>query len=128
MSDEFSSMGIKGGVWVGTLRADARPARVALTLHGRTVGAADLSEDGPGLWRVRAPLPAETLADGAQTYMLIADDGDGLEGPRPGAQRLANLPIVAGEALDGDLRAEIDLLRAELDLLKREFRRLATDD
>ena len=31
------------------------------------------------------------------------------------------------EALDADLRAEIDLLRAEVDLLKREFRRLATE-
>lgn len=128
MSAEFSSMGIKAGVWVGTLRAATRPARVALTLHGRTVGEAELTEDGPGLWRVRAALPAETLAEGTQTYMLIADDGEGMEGPRPGAQRLANLPILAGQALDGDLRAEIDLLRAELDLLKREFRRLATDE
>ena len=34
--------------------------------------------------------------------------------------------LLAGEALDDDLRAEIDLLRAEIDLIKREFRRLAT--
>ena len=59
--------------------------------------------------------------------MLIADDGEGLEPPRPGARRVGYLPVLAGEGLDGDLRAEIDLLRAELDLLKREFRRLATD-
>ncbi|SHL94015.1 hypothetical protein SAMN05444389_102256 [Paracoccus solventivorans] len=43
-----------------------------------------------------------------------------------GATRLAHLPLLAGEALADDLRAEIDLLRAEMDLLKRELRRLAT--
>lgn len=127
MSDRFSSMGLKAGVWEGTLRADSPPARVALTLHGRTVGQARLTDEGGGVWRVSSPLPAETLADGSQTFMLISDDGEGLEGPRPGAERLANLPLIAGEALDGDLRAEIDLLRAEIDLLKREFRRLATE-
>ena len=128
MSDRFSSMGLKAGIWEGTLRAETPPRRVALTLHGRTVGQASLSDDGNGIWRVSAPLPAESLADGSQTFMLIADDGEGVEGPRPGAERLANLPIIAGQALDGDLRAEIDLLRAEIDLLKREFRRLATDE
>lgn len=128
MNDRFSSMGIKAGVWEGTLRCDTAPKRVALTLHGRTIGQASLTGDGDGIWRVNAPLPAEALADGSQTFMLIADDGEGLEGPRPGAERLANLPIIAGGVLDGDLRAEIDLLRAEIDLLKREFRRLATNE
>ena len=58
--------------------------------------------------------------------MLLADDGQDDEAPRPGAQRLGHLPLIAGEVLDDDLRAEIDLLRAEIDLLKREFRQLAT--
>lgn len=126
MSEKFTSLGLKGGVWEGALRSDTAPARIALTLNGRTVGLADVTADGPELWRVRAALPADTLADGAQTYMLIADDGEGMEGPRPAAVRLAKLPLLAGEALDDNLRAEIDLLRAEIDLIKREFRRLAT--
>lgn len=121
----YSSLGLKGGVWEGALQAETPPGRVALTLNGRTVGLAQLEPEGEGLWRVRAPLPADTLADGAQTFLLIADDGEGVEGPRPGARRLGHLPLLAGEGLDEDLRAEIDLLRAELDLLKREFRRLA---
>ena len=125
MSQPFSCLGLRAGVWEGALRAETPPRRIALTLNGRTVGRAEVSRDGPGLWRVRAALPAESLADGAQTYLLIADDGEGTEGPRPGAQRLAHLPVLAGTALDADLRAEIDLLRAEIDLLKREFRRLA---
>ena len=67
MSDKFSSLGLKGGVWEGALRSDERPARVALTLQGRTVGLADLTEEERGVWRVRAALPADTLAAGAQT-------------------------------------------------------------
>lgn len=126
MGDGFTSLGLKGGVWEGSLRAETAPQRLVLTLNGRTVGPAEVSPRGPGLWHVRAPLPADTLSDGVQTYMLTADDGAGTEGPRPGAVRLAKLPLMAGEALDDDLRGEIDLLRAEIDLIKREFRRLAT--
>ena len=123
----YSSLGLKGGVWEGALQAEAGPPRIALTLNGRTVGLAQLETEGEGLWRVRAPIPADTLAQGAQTFLLIADNGEGVEAPHPGAQRLGHLPLLAGEDLDGDLRAEIDLLRAEVDLLKREFRRLATE-
>jgi len=60
------------------------------------------------------PIPAETLSDGVQTFVLRA----------PGtAEALGRFVIVAGAPLDDDLRAEIDLLRAELDLLKSAFRR-----
>lgn len=125
MTPIFSSRGLRGGLWEGVLQADAPPARIALTMNGRTVGLAGTEPAGEGLWHIRTPIPAETLAEGMQTYLLILDDGTGMEGPRPGALRLGQLPLLAGEGLDGDLRAEIDLLRAELDLLKREFRRLA---
>lgn len=125
MRGDFTSLGLKSGVWEGVLTDADRPARVALVLHGRTLAEAAVTPDGEGRFRVSAALPAGSLAQGAQTYLLIADDGHADEGPRPGAIRLAALPVIAGEALDEDLRAEIDLLRAELDLLKREFRRLA---
>lgn len=129
---QISSLGLRAGVWECALRVATPPGRVALTLDGRTVALAELTPEhtpeNEGIWRARAPIPAETLAEGAQTYVLVADDGEGTEGPRPGATRLAHLPLLAGEALDHDLRAEIDLLRAEMDLLKRELRRLATGD
>ena len=127
MIGNFASLGLKGGVWEGALHVDKVPARIALTLSGHIIGLAEVEPEAEGLWRIRARVPAETLAEGMQTYMLIADDGEGLEPPRPGARRVGYLPVLAGAGLDGDLRAEIDLLRAELDLLKREFRRLATD-
>lgn len=123
---DVSSLGLRRGVWECTWRSAAPPPRVALTLEGRTVALAQLTPADEGSWRASARIPPETLSDGAQTYVLVADDGDGTEDPRPGATRLAHLPLLAGEALADDLRAEIDLLRAEMDLLKRELRRLAT--
>lgn len=127
MTLSFTSLGLKGGVWEGILQARPRPARVALTLHGRTVGVADVASHGADQWRVSVALPPETIATGVQIYLLIADDGKGTEGPRPETVLLAQLPLLAGEALDDDLRAEIDLLRSEIDLIKRELRRLATE-
>ena len=126
IAGQVSSLGLHRGIWECRLHAATRPHRVALTLDGRTLGLAELTADGDDNWRISARIPVETLADGAQTYVLVADDGEGTEGPRPGATRLAHLPLLAGEALADDLRAEIDLLRAEMDLLKRELRRLAT--
>lgn len=125
MPDNATSLGLRAGVWECSLRLAEPPRRVALTLHGQTLGPAEIAADGDGHWRVRARLPAETLTEGVQTYVLIADDGNGDEPPRPGARRLARLPLIAGEALESDLRAEISLMRDELDLLKRELRRLA---
>lgn len=125
-AEHVSSLGLRRGVWECTWRSATPPRRVALTLEGRTVALAQLTPEGKGGWRASVQIPPETLADGTQTYVLVADDGDGTEAPRPGATRLAHLPLLAGEALADDLRAEIDLLRAEMDLLKRELRRLAT--
>ncbi len=38
-------------------------------------------------------------------------------------QVLGHFTLIAGVAMEDDIRAELDLLRAEIDLLKRAFRR-----
>lgn len=124
---EFESHGLTEGVWSGILTAGELPARVALVLHGRVLAEARLAEDGAGVWRLAVELPRAAICEGAHSLLLIADGGQGLDAPLPGAQRLGRLDLMAGAPLEGDLVAEIALLRAELDLLKREFRRLATD-
>ena len=58
------------------------------------------------------PVPLTAVADGVHT-LVVAD----MEG-----ETLATINLAAGEAMAGDLRAEVDMLRAELDLLKRAFR------
>jgi len=105
---------IHGGTWEGVLAADAAPD-LHLTQDGREVGRVELSAhpDQPGAWIVRAPIPAQAVGDGIQTFLIaMAGSGDAL----------AQFSIMAGEPVDADLRAEVVLLRAELDLLKRAFR------
>lgn len=127
MQDLFTSLGLKGGVWQASWQSQSCPARIALVMHGKTLAQAEVQPEGQHKWRIRAPLPAESLSSGVQTFLMIGDDGAGTEPVKPGAIRMGSLSLVAGEALDLDIRAELDLLRAELDLLKREFRRIATE-
>ena len=70
--------------------------------------------DGPGVWFLRFPIPAEVISDGVQTF-VISDAATNAV--------MATFSLLAGDVLDHNLRAKISLLRAELDMLKREFRR-----
>ncbi|WP_294223824.1 hypothetical protein [uncultured Shimia sp.] len=106
------------GTWEGALKCSedtsAKP-QVDVTYLGEPIQdvSVEPAED-IGLWRLRFPIPKESISDGVQT-VVIADHTTG--------KRLDTVSFIAGEALAGDLRAEIDLLRAELDMLKRAFRR-----
>lgn len=117
---------IQNGVWQGILTASGPASEPVLQvslqgvdLPGISVTPLPVSGEGAAQWAVQLPIPAEVLNDGVQTF-LIQDAG---RDPAGGDQVLAHFTIVAGVALEEDLRAEIDLLRAELDLLKRAFRR-----
>ncbi|WP_347266261.1 hypothetical protein [Paracoccus sp. (in: a-proteobacteria)] len=122
---EFQSHGLKGGIWQAEIRRDAAPGRLLLLHLGARVGTARVSDLGGGRWRIEAAIPAQRLADGVQSFLLLEDEGSGVEPLQPGARHLGSLTLVAGALLDDDLRAELSLMRAELDLLKRELRRLA---
>lgn len=106
------------GVWEGALKtseASAPEPRVHVTYLGEAVAGVALDQTKEaGLWRLRFPIPKESLSDGVQTVVITDETTD---------ERLDTVSFIAGEALAGDLRAEIDLLRAELDMLKRAFRR-----
>ncbi len=108
-----------GGVWEGWLSASGSGAAATALPE---IEATHLDAPLPGVevrpeaggWRVRVPVPAAILSEGVQT-VLIRD--------RAAGETLASVAIVAGEPVEDDIRAEIDLLRAELDMLKRAFRR-----
>lgn len=103
---------IRAGVWEGVLRAPAAP-RVEV-VHGKTVLPGLTLTEVAGGWAVRVPVPAELLSDGVQTFLVR----------EPGSSAvLGHFTIIAGVAMEDDIRAELDLLRAELDMLKRAFRR-----
>jgi hypothetical protein len=103
------------GIWEGVLTGATRMPRLSVTHLNREVpGLSVLEAKQEGMWLVRVPIPSDIIADGVQT-LVISDEITG--------QTLGSIAVIAGDALDDDLRAEIDLLRAELDMLKRAFRR-----
>lgn len=125
MSD-FESLGLKSGIWQGILRRDTPPGRVLLVHMGSRVADARATAQDDGSYRIAAAIPSDKLSDGVQTFILLEDGGQDSAQPQPGALHLASLSIVAGEPLDEDMRAEMDLIRSELDLVKKELRRLAS--
>lgn len=115
-SYELTKTKMMQGVWEGIITGSGseRP-EVEATYLGKVVDDVSLTENGPaGHWVLRVPIPRDAIADGVQT-ILITD--------KRGASQIGSMTMLAGEALDGDIRAELDLLRAELDMLKRAFRR-----
>ena len=52
MTRPFVSLGLKSGVWEGRLPDGPAPARVALTLNGRTVGQAEVTPGAEGGWNM----------------------------------------------------------------------------
>ena len=110
---------IANGVYEGIYKGEKDEASapfLELTYLGKTIGEVftDPLETQESTWLVSCKIPAETISDGIQTY-LICKAGEDI--------MLDSFSIVAGEPLDDDLRNEINLLREELDMLKRAFRR-----
>lgn len=110
---------IRAGVWEAVLSMEAetpQKPKLIITHLETPLGDAELTEvlTSPGSWTARFPIPAETLSDGVQSF-LVVDTTSG--------EKIADFTIVAGEPVADTLQAEITLLRAELDMLKHAFRR-----
>ena len=104
---------LEAGVFSGELilAGGGTAPRVTLNMKGEEIGAATLSPKRDGVYALSAALPRSALGDGVTVVEF-----------RIGEETLARYPISAGEALAGDLVAEIASLRAELDQLKKTFR------
>lgn len=116
MSDRvLIKTGLRAGIWEGVVTGGEAPPRIEATHLGKPLEDVTITPDpsAEATWRIAVTLPPEVLSDGVQT-ILIADE--------TGAH-LGSFTLLAGDVLDEDIRAELDLLRAELDLLKRAFRR-----
>jgi hypothetical protein len=110
---------MRAGVWEGVLTGAGETAPVLTLRHnGDLVSGLSLTATEDGAYHVQAPVPVDRIADDVQTFAIT--DGDNMT-------VLASFVIFAGEQLEDDLRAEVDLLRAELDLLKRAFRKHCID-
>ncbi|QPM91791.1 hypothetical protein [Pseudooceanicola algae] len=113
---------LAGGTWQGLLTARGRrtPPALDVRVDDRVVEGVELTapEAGPGVdvansWLVTVPIPAAAIADGVRVFVIQEQESGRL---------LNSFAIVAGEALQDRLIAEVELLRAELDMLKRAFR------
>ena len=117
MSDlELTKTTMRQGVWEGVITnaGDEKPA-ISVTYLGKNVPDVELKEGFDDVdWVLRIPIPQDAVADGVHTILI--DDA-------ASQVKLGQITLIAGEALGGDLRTEVDLLRAELDMLKRAFRR-----
>jgi len=115
LTKKLIANGVYEGIYKGENSETTAPL-FELTYLGKTIGEVfvDSLEAQENTWLVRCKIPAETISDGIQTY-LICKTGENI--------MLDSFSIVAGEPLDDDLRNEINLLREELDMLKRAFRR-----
>lgn len=105
------------GVWEGILTRDGGgdwQPDIAVLHEGKPLSGVAVTQVQTNGWRIRVSIPAETISDGLQTF-VITDVRSG--------EKLDTFALLAGEALSDDIRAEMDLLRAELDMLKRAFRR-----
>jgi hypothetical protein len=110
---------IREGVYRNILSARAPETyapQIDLIHLEKVVGEVKIAEvkDKAQTWEIEASIPPDCLSDGVQTFLLNDRTSD---------QTIGSFTVVTGEALEDDLRAEIDLLRAELDLLKKAFRR-----
>ena len=105
----------RAGVWEGRLtgagRGEGAP-EVTARVQDRPLPVT-LTPAEEGDWSLALPLPGEVLGDGLVTVVIETPEGI-----------LAQIPILAGEALAGDLAAEVARLRAELDVLKAVVQRL----
>lgn len=109
---------LRAGTWQGQLVGPASHERPRIKAVHKDAQLDGLSvepiPDAEGHWVVKLAVPPEILSDGVQT-IVIRDEANDVP--------LATVRIVAGEPLEEDFRAELELLRAELDMLKRAFRR-----
>ncbi|MEM1352104.1 MAG: hypothetical protein AAGF27_07155 [Pseudomonadota bacterium] len=106
---------LSAGIWQGIVTDTSAPPDLRITHHNCDVsGVTVMSAPEENSWILQIPIPNEAISDGMQTLVISDAKTD---------ETLECITVMAGEALNEDLRAEVDLLRAELDMLKRAFRR-----
>jgi len=118
MPQHITKTRLRAGVWQGVLvSSDTNPPEIDVwhlesPLQGVTLS--PIQGGNADEYLLSVPIPLAALNDGVQTFVIQS---------KSTGETLGSFAIIAGDPLDEDLRAEIDLLRAELDLLKRAFRR-----
>ncbi|MGV6839708.1 MAG: hypothetical protein ACWA40_05895 [Planktomarina sp.] len=101
------------GVWTAHLKNVRPGAKVTVQLNGTPIENVSYAQEDDGTYVIIVPVPIEALTDGTHSFLLDAGNG----------QVQKAFSVIAGDAVNDDLRAEVGLLRAELDMLKMAFRK-----
>ncbi|KKL21685.1 hypothetical protein LCGC14_2442970 [marine sediment metagenome] len=116
----LAASGIRAGIWEASLdyRGKEAPEQPGIEVShlGQPLDGLEVAAI-PGrarAWSLRFAIPAELLSDGVHSFIVTETDT---------GVTLGAFSIAMGDALEGDIRAEMQLLRAELDVLKKAFRR-----
>lgn len=114
---------IEAGIWRARLEgpAGATPPPIAALHRDREVGAPSVTPvpGRAGAWDLRLPVPAEIIAEGIETVVIVERGSNSV---------LAVFSLATALPSEDDLRAELARLRAEFDLLSRAFRRHCAED
>ncbi len=112
-------IGLQDGIWRARISGKgAELDRFAVTYLGDPVADVAIVPDiRKGMSQLAVPVPMSAISEGVHTF-LVHDTRSG--------KRLASFTLMAGDLLDADVRAEIDVLRSELEVLKRALRRHVT--
>jgi len=110
---------LQAGIWEGVLSGGLGTGQVpeiVVTHLEQPISTVAVTADteSPGTWNVKIAIPPDVLSDGVQTFLIWDAAAEA---------KLGAFSIVAGEPLEDDIRAELDLVRAELAMLKKSFRR-----
>ncbi len=112
---ELTRIGLQGGRYEGVMVSPELPPVIEAVHRERVIGTAEVSPaEGDDRFRVVFELPGSVVSDGVQVVSLrSAVDGEVLD----------RITLMAGSAIEEDVRAELALVRDELEMLKRVFRR-----
>lgn len=115
VGEELVQVRLQAGRYEGLLTAPKCDG-VEAVHNGKVIAAADVVQDvsQADRFRVGVDLPVSVLSDGVQVVALRSVQSGHV---------LGRITLMAGDALDEDIRAELALVRDELEMLKRAFRR-----
>ncbi len=113
---KLSKTRMRQGVWQGIVtQTGTGVPQIEVSHQNHILADVTLTRDeAAGHWVLTIPIPPDAIADGVQTLIIRDKIADA---------KIGHVTLLAGDDLDDDIRAEMDLLRAELDMLKRAFRR-----